>query len=574
MAEVQKTILGSESLTRTASAAALRPFGYERRTAGTRDLALSEELSEQTGYWKNPGAISSKPPRWIIQIDATKDELTPALATDSTGAPFPGGSNVGYINNGQGKCALASFRLMPAVKVGNDSYFFVPGWEWIIQFAFQKPLPVGTSGDTLSDFDVLRSELGYKGRADSKSNVKIAHIGLVMTMAKRESVTIANERQLSYEEVTDSIVSWLSSGTCDVAAYDAQDPRDLARLEVDLVKTFSNSSSESSRRKVIEPTPELIGISEETFDLINASLACGKKHLIFYGPPGTGKTTLAQYVAEQINESLEDEQQSSHTLLTASSSWTSQDLLGGYQPIGGGKIAFIKGALLKNFDKPLIIDELNRCSIDKVIGPLFTVLSGQTTTLPYRIDAEDPESPSYKIYSTPSDQKLPNEFRPGINWSLICTLNIADKNQLEQVSVALARRFTWIRISAPKDPHSFITSILAKIGFLKSTLDSNSANFIGDIWITVNEYRELGAAPYIDLIRIIRSARPSIDFLKPLPTSDFHFFISAFNSSLVPLLDGLSHSEMIECASKITNILNLDTKAESLLTKSMAEFSF
>ena len=574
MAEVEKTILGSESLTRRASAAALRPFGYERRTAGTRDLELSEELSEQTGYWKNPGSISSKPPRWIIHIDATKDYVSAGLATDKSMNPLQGSGTIGYINNGQGKCALASFRLMPAIKVGEDSYFFVPGWEWIIQFAFSKPLPVGTSGDTLSDFDVIKSEIGYKGRAETKSSAKIAHIGLVLTMAARESVEISNHNTLSYEQVTDAIVAWLSTGTCDVDAYDAQDSRDLVRLETDLAKAFTKSVNRNFNQKLIEPTSELLGISDETYDLINASIACGKKHLIFYGPPGTGKTTLAQYVAEQLSDVTEDETQSSHTMLTASSSWSSQELLGGYQPIGGGKIAFVPGVLLKNFDRPLIIDELNRCPIDKVIGPLFTVLSGQTTTLPFRLNAADPDSQSYKIFSTPSNQKSLHEFHPGVNWSLICTLNIADKNQLEQVSVALARRFTWIRISPPEDLHKFILSILAKIGYLKSSVESTNSNFIADIWTVLNQYRELGAAPYIDLIRILKNARPEIDFQQPLAASNHHFFIYALNSSIAPLLDGLSQPEIIECADKISRILNFDSHAKSTLTKSMNEFSF
>ena len=70
------------------------------------------------------------------------------------------------------------------------------------------------------------------------------------------------------------------------------------------------------------------------------------------------------------------------TLVTGSSDWSSQDIIGGYQPIGGGSVAFIPGVLLRRFDRPLIIDELNRCDIDKVIGPLFTVLSGSKPPCP------------------------------------------------------------------------------------------------------------------------------------------------------------------------------------------------
>jgi hypothetical protein len=205
---------------------------------------------------------------------------------------------------------------------------------------------------------------------------------------------------------------------------------------------------------------------------------------------------------------------------------------------------------------------------------MFTVLSGQTTTLPFRVVAEDPSSPSYKLFSTSSDQHSDHEFRPGEKWSLLCTLNIADKNQLEQVSVALSRRFTWIRISAPTDLDTFIVNVLAKLGYLNSSIEKTHFNFIAGVWSIINSYRELGAAPFIDLIRMLKNARPEIDFLQRVPASDFRFLVSAINSSVTPLLDGLSLSEMTECASKISDVIGFDIDDKNLLIHSMSEFSF
>ena len=137
-------------------------------------------------------------------------------------------------------------------------------------------------------------------------------------------------------------------------------------------------------------TQTYYGVDPSVYRQINAALASGKRHIMLYGPPGTGKTTLARWIAATLTGGQ-------WTLITGSSDWSSQDIIGGYQPVGGGSVAFIPGVLLRNFDRPLIIDELNRCDIDKVIGPLFTVLSGQQTTLPYRLNIEKADSLQYVI---------------------------------------------------------------------------------------------------------------------------------------------------------------------------------
>jgi len=570
---MQKNILGAEAAARSACSAPLRNFSYDRRTCGTRDLELSEPISEKTGYWATPSNISSKPPRWIVRIDATGSEVTVDLARNDEGEPLQGAGTVGYINNGQGRCALAAFRLMPSVKLDEGSYAFPSEWEWIVQFAFGRPLPVGTSGDSLSDFSAECSEIFYKGRGDAKSSMKIQQISLVMTLAPRQPLELPSGRQITYEEATDALQAWLSLGTAETYAYDPSDPDELTRLEIDLGRCFGSAIDDGvADSPNIIPSPELFGVPEEVYDLINASLRAGKRHFIFHGPPGTGKTTLAQYVAESIGE-VGDGTGDQYTLLTGSSSWSSQDLVGGYQPLGPGKMGFIPGVMLRNFHKPIIIDELNRCPIDKVIGPLFSVLSGHATSLQYRVDVEDPASPFYRLLPKTNPAMAPHEFAPGRNWAMICTLNTADKNQLEQVSLAMTRRFTWIRIGVPTDLRSFVHTMLAKLALLKVPYDDLLPNPVADAWKIVCGFRELGPAPAIDFLKLAASVDKSIDFLStPLPSTQ-RVFVAAFAATFIPLLDGISKDEAVDIASALSVAWNLSEEAASEMERRLLDLT-
>lgn len=174
------------------------------------------------------------------------------------------------------------------------------------------------------------------------------------------------------------------------------------------------------------------------------------------------------------------------------------------------------GVLLREFDHPLIIDELNRCDIDKVIGPLFTVLSGQQTTLPYRTDLTDKTSQQYVILPHPKPGAAPHEFAPGEGWRLIATINSIDKASLYQLSYALSRRFGWVYVDAPRDLRAFVRAYLAKIDptFVPQAADVSCP--LADLWAAINAVRVIGPAPIIDSIRAIRILDPDAIFSAPL----------------------------------------------------------
>jgi hypothetical protein len=262
-------------------------------------------------------------------------------------------------------------------------------------------------------------------------------------------------------------------------------------------------------------------------------------------------------VGEQIAGDDLSDGEAPYTLLTGSSSWSSQDLVGGYQPLGPGRMGFIPGAMLREFHKPIIIDELNRCPIDKVIGPLFSVLSGQSTTLPYRVAVEDADSPCYRILPKPNPAKAAHEFAPGPNWAMLCTLNQVDKTQLEQISFALSRRFTWIRIGIPEDPKAFVRDMLAKLGLLHGANDPALPNPVAAMWEIVNRHRELGGAPVIDFLKLASGVDENIDFLAAPNAAAQETFILVMASTFLPLLDGISRAEAMDCAAAISQAWGL-----------------
>jgi 5-methylcytosine-specific restriction protein B len=346
-----------------------------------------------------------------------------------------------------------------------------------------------------------------------------------------------------------------------IRVYDGTTTDFLDDLSVD-VREAVRSSIMSTEFTVpeIQPNPDLYGIPDIVYDQIMAALKSGKRHMIFYGPPGTGKTTLAKYVAEQLSSTGEYE------MLTASSSWTSQELIGGYQPIGHGEIGFRPGAILRNFDKPIVIDELNRCPIDKVIGPLFSVLSGQDTTLPYKLNVADENSPFHVIYPVSKEDKADYEWAPGPEWRLIATLNTVDKSQLGQISYALSRRFAWIRIGVPKDLAA------ATRHFMGREAEKERPNPIADMWAAVNRIRQIGGAPIIDCIRLLQQMKPGIDLLTEPDDELQDYLLIALNMYILPLLDGIRSGEAQSFVEQLSRSWKLSEAKSKTLQEEMVDF--
>ena len=309
-------------------------------------------------------------------------------------------------------------------------------------------------------------------------------------------------------------------------------------------------------RLVLPPFNDLIGIDPSVYRQIETAVNSGKRHLMFYGPPGTGKTTLARRVADVLNGRK-------WSLVTGSADWSSQDIIGGYQPIEGGTVAFFPGVLLRNFDRPLIIDELNRCDIDKVLGPLFTVLSGQATTLPYRTDIAERDSPQYMILPEWKEAPAEHEFAPGTAWRLIATINSIDKASLYQMSYALSRRFGWIYVDAPRDTKGFVEAFVEEM--FGPVAGTPGMPPLAAVWDAVNAVRTVGPAPVIDAIKAVRIAEPEADLLAPATESLRTSYLDAFDLFFLPMLDGILRHEAEGIASAVIGAITLEADGAEAL---------
>jgi 5-methylcytosine-specific restriction protein B len=358
--------------------------------------------------------------------------------------------------------------------------------------------------------------------------------------------------------------------------YSGLDETDRARLLGDVQNTYEKvaaavvSTTEEEDDDTIPAPPttpeaieipesaDLIGIDPAVYRQIQAALRAGKQHLMFYGPPGTGKTSLARNIAAVLHTNWR--------LITGSADWTSQDVIGGYQPVGDGKIAFVPGVLLRDFDRPLIIDELNRCDIDKVIGPLFTVLGGHATTLPYRVDVTSPASPQYVILPQPKPSAAEHEFAPTTAWRIIATINSIDKASLYQMSYALTRRFGWIYVDAPKDLDAFLVELLRRKNFLNGEPVEKPVLPLADVWRAVNEVRVVGAAPFIDIVKTAIAINEEFDFLTAPNTDAASIYLDGFYMYLLPMLDGILRQEAEKISLKVAEALGLGENHSLSLT--------
>ena len=292
-----------------------------------------------------------------------------------------------------------------------------------------------------------------------------------------------------------------------------------------------------------------------------------KKQIVLYGPPGTGKTFRAKKLAERVIRSAALSQmgparyfqsqsdvaaaiQNNVHRLQLHPAYSYEDFIRALHISSGGGTEYRAGylpRLIEDIEKKpraerlphvLILDEMNRTDLSRMLGECFSLLEDRNQTI--ELPARDGDGAAMKL-------RVPDDL------FVIGTMNLIDQS-IEQIDFALRRRFLWLL--CPFDAEALLGAAEAKWKDLKSGLDwdriepdfrklaSAAAALnrqIHDSPLLGAQY-EIGHTYLLDVVVFLRN------FLGPRPTRKQNYLwnkkgealepvVQVWNLSLRPLLE-------------------------------------
>ena len=216
------------------------------------------------------------------------------------------------------------------------------------------------------------------------------------------------------------------------------DPWGMSRFIVWYLERLYEPEIEDDRDVLGELADDLL--IDPTFVHKVVDLLETKRQVVFYGPPGTGKTYFARKLAEAL---VPDTNRRALVQFHPSSSY--EDFFEGYRPEEGetGELVYRlkQGPLALMAEKAseapgrkhlMIIDEINRANLPKVLGELLFLLE-------------------YRNESVSTLYRPDDEFELPENLWFIGTMNTADRS-IALVDTALRRRFHFVQFSPNEEP--------------------------------------------------------------------------------------------------------------------------
>ncbi|WCO68936.1 AAA family ATPase [Iamia majanohamensis] len=192
----------------------------------------------------------------------------------------------------------------------------------------------------------------------------------------------------------------------------------------------------------IEAAATELLIDREDLDKIVDLMAdeSGLRQVVFYGPPGTGKT----FVAQRLARALAGENADRWGVVQFHPATSYEDFIEGLRPkVVEGQVTYelVAGPLVRMaeraaedpaHDHVLVIDEINRANLPKVLGEMLFLLEYRST----------PVQPLYRggeVFTLPPNLKI------------IGTMNTADRS-IALIDAAMRRRFHFVGFFPHQEP--------------------------------------------------------------------------------------------------------------------------